>query len=129
MYKGVLPPLAGVGAINATLFFANGFFLRDVGGAADLRDPSDVSLARIALCGALAGVSQTVVASPIELVMIRLQVQRSSSSPSSASLSYNGPVDCVRKILSTGGIRALYRGVVATAIREIPNYSGYGRLD
>lgn len=49
---------------------------------------------------------------PVELVRIRLQTQ-----PAKNRL-YTGPIDCIKKLYSRGGIRALYRGMGPTVGRE-----------
>lgn len=56
---------------------------------------------------------------PVELVRIRLQTQ-----PAKNKL-YTGPIDCIKKIYSAGGMRALYRGMGPTIGRE-GHGMGYG---
>ena len=38
---------------------------------------------------------------------------------------YRGPVDCVRKIYQTRGLRGLYQGLPITALRDIAGYPFY----
>lgn len=33
---------------------------------------------------------------------------------------YNGPVDVIRKLYATGGIRSIFRGTAATLLRDVP---------
>jgi solute carrier family 25 (mitochondrial carnitine/acylcarnitine transporter), member 20/29 len=47
---------------------------------------------------------------PVELIRIRLQTQKGKV--------YSGPIDCIKKIYSAGGLRALYRGMGPTVGRE-----------
>ncbi|GKZ58871.1 hypothetical protein AnigIFM49718_004709 [Aspergillus niger] len=62
----------------------------------------------------LAGLTNSLISGPIEHIRIRLQTQ-----PHGALALYTGPLDCARKIISQAGIlRGLYRGQVATLLRE-----------
>ena len=59
-----------------------------------------------------------VISGPIEHVRIRLQTQ-----PHGAARLYDGPVDCVRKLLSADGLaKGLYRGEAVTILREAQAY-------
>ena len=62
----------------------------------------------------------TVVATPVELVKTRLQVQKDSKSNS----YYKGIFDCLRKTYNYDGIRGIYKGNLITNLREIPAISG-----
>ena len=76
------------------------------------------------LAGAVAGLSNTVLSSPIEHVRIRLQTQ-----PHGASTRlYAGPIDCIRQLSSAGcgGVtRGLYRGTGVTLLREAQAYGAW----
>lgn len=61
----------------------------------------------------------TVVATPVELVKTRLQVQRSSK----VNSYYNGIFDCLKKTYIYNGIRGIYKGNLITNLREIPAIS------
>ncbi|CDO94625.1 unnamed protein product [Kluyveromyces dobzhanskii CBS 2104] len=63
------------------------------------------------ISGVLAGWSVSFIAPPIELAKAKLQVQYDK-----ASTKYTGPLDVVKKIYATQGIRGLYKGLVATLI-------------
>jgi hypothetical protein len=57
-------------------------------------------------------------ASPIEHIRIRLQTQ-----PHGAARLYNGPIDCVKKLVAHEGIfKGLYRGTGVTWFREAQAY-------
>lgn len=62
----------------------------------------------------------TVVATPVELVKTRLQVQKASKSNS----YYKGIFDCLRKTYYYNGIRGVYKGNLITNLREIPAIAG-----
>jgi len=64
----------------------------------------------------------------MERVKCLLQVQDASlasSSTTGAVRKYTGPFDAVRSLLREGGIRSLYRGTVATLIRDVPGSIAY----
>ncbi|KAL8805694.1 MAG: hypothetical protein Q9200_005330, partial [Gallowayella weberi] len=76
--------------------------------------PSDLSYTQLYLSGAFAGLANSFLSGPIEHVRIRLQTQ-----PHGAGRLYNGPVDCVRKLVQQGGgIGGVYRGQAVTVARE-----------
>ena len=82
------------------------------------RSPT-LSYTQFYLSGAFAGLTNTVLSSPIEHIRIRLQTQ-----PHSASQRlYSGPIDCIRKLSSHRGIaHGLYRGTSVTFLREMQAY-------
>ena len=55
---------------------------------------------------------------PVDLVKVRLQGQTSTA-------RYRGPVHCVSVILREKGLRGLYRGGLALALRDVPCYGLY----
>ena len=83
-------------------------------------------------CGAVAGLSQSIVTSPMELVKTRVQLQTescvstrslscaaTSSSTVTNCSSYTSPVDCIKKIVTTEGWRGLFRGQFITVLRDV----------
>jgi solute carrier family 25 carnitine/acylcarnitine transporter 20/29 len=85
--------------------------------ASPLTSPA-LSYGQYYAAGAFAGVANSVISGPIEHVRIRLQTQ-----PHGAGRLYSGPLDCVRKLSSHGGVlRGLYRGEAVTVIREAQAY-------
>lgn len=62
--------------------------------------------------------SQVFVSAPIDLVKVRLQSQTNTS-------MYRGPVHCVAVILREDGLKGLFRGGLALALRDIPCYGLY----
>uniref|UniRef100_A0A3Q0S4F3 Uncharacterized protein n=1 Tax=Amphilophus citrinellus TaxID=61819 RepID=A0A3Q0S4F3_AMPCI len=61
---------------------------------------------------------QVLACAPIDLVKVRLQGQTTSA-------RYRGPVHCVTVILKAKGLRGLFRGGLALALRDIPCYGFY----
>lgn len=81
------------------------------------KDPH-LSYSQYYLSGAFAGIVNSVISGPIEHVRIRLQTQ-----PHGEGRLYNGPLDCIKKLSSQGGLfNGLYRGEAVTILREAQAY-------
>lgn len=52
------------------------------------------------------------------MVKSRLQIQKESKKIA----KYKGITDCLRQTYASGGIKAVYKGNIATILREIPGY-------
>lgn len=121
LYKGMASPLIGIGAVNALLFAANSKL------KAQLQTYPDelLSLDKIALAGAGAGIVNSILASPVELLKIKMQAQFGHASVD-GSKHFTGPVDCAKYLIQRDGIaNGLFRGLWATIVREIPAYAGF----
>lgn len=108
-YKGTLTPLIGVGACVSVQFSVNEFMKRTYDSKLN---GAPLSLFQFFNCGAAAGFANGVLASPIEHIRIRLQTQTGNTK------SFNGPIDCAKKIYASSGIRGIYKGLAPTLIRE-----------
>lgn len=123
LYKGMTSPLAGVAFINALIFGVYGNVQRSL--------PFPESLQSIFVAGATAGLSQSFICCPMELVKLRMQIQEDSIrhgalSPTTKIVKrYQGPMDCVRQIHSTNGVRGFFQGFGITALREAPAFGIY----
>jgi len=106
LYKGMSSPLLGVAGINAITFGAYGNVLRML--------PDQDSISSITLAGASAGLIQSVVVSPMELVKTQMQV-----------CGQNGIGDAVSTITRSAGMRGLARGLGITLTREVPAFGIY----
>ncbi|CAK7566315.1 MAG: hypothetical protein SEPTF4163_004255 [Sporothrix epigloea] len=67
--------------------------------------------------GAVAGVSEILVMYPLDVVKTRVQLQTGKGVGPD---SYNGMVDCFRKIIRHEGFSRLYRGISAPIMMEAP---------
>ncbi|KAI4742625.1 hypothetical protein E4T50_06988 [Aureobasidium sp. EXF-12298] len=123
-YKGTLTPLIGIGACVSVQFgafhYARRAFERQNaeknGGL--LGTPQALSYGQYYAAGAFAGIANTLMSSPIEHIRIRLQTQ-----PHGAARLYNGPIDCVKKLVAHEGVlKGLYRGTGVTWFREAQAY-------
>lgn len=72
--------------------------------------------------GALAGLVNTLVLSPLDVVKTRLQVQGSSTV---ATTPYRGLFDALRSMLREEGLRSYYRGLSASLWAFVPNWAIY----
>ncbi|KAJ2917770.1 hypothetical protein MD484_g2670, partial [Candolleomyces efflorescens] len=121
-YKGTLTPLLGIGVCVSIQFgaleyakrlFANQNLSLGLGGEGG----KNLTGSQLFSAGVFAGLANSVVSGPVEHIRIRLQTQ-SNTKP-----LYAGPWDAIRKIYTGHGVAGLYKGQVATLIREA---SGYG---
>ena len=115
-YKGTLTPLLGIGACVSVQFGAFHAARRQL---ESLNSGAPLSYSQYYLAGAAAGISNTVLSSPIEHVRIRLQTQ-----PHGDARIYKGPWDCVKQLCARGGgvTGGLYRGTGVTLVREAQAY-------
>ncbi|KAI9567092.1 mitochondrial carrier domain-containing protein [Boletus coccyginus] len=112
LYKGVVSPLATCAFMNGLVFSSYKFFMR-----AQLDDPASVpSLTQVGLAGTGCGIVTSLIASPTELIKIRQQ-NVLANDPANASAA-----KVAMTIFKQHGIRGLYRGLTATALRD----TGYG---
>ena len=120
-YKGTLTPLIGIGACVSVQF--GGFhYARRAFEARNLEKTGsgDLSYVQYYAAGAFAGITNTVLSSPIEHIRIRLQTQ-----PHGAARLYNGPIGCIKKLTAHEGIRGVYRGTAVTLLREANAYGAW----
>ncbi|KIJ65474.1 hypothetical protein HYDPIDRAFT_110554 [Hydnomerulius pinastri MD-312] len=112
LYKGVVSPLATCAFMNGLVFASYKFFMR-----AQLDDTNSVpTLTQVALAGTGCGIVTSIISSPTELIKIRQQ-NVLANDPSNASAA-----KVAMEIFRQHGMRGLYRGLAATALRD----TGYG---
>lgn len=122
--QGLLTPLLGAMAENATLFVSYGAMKRLMG--VDKLPEKDVRTWQLLACGAGSGVAVSFVLTPVELVKCKLQAQQGSDARFS-SVKYSGPLGVVRDVVRQEGVRGLWKGNLATTLREIPgNMAWFG---
>jgi len=108
--KGMLSPLLTASAINALLFPSFNFAL----GQFNVRDAESASTAQLLAAGGFAGIAQCIIATPSELVKCKLQINTGQ---------YRGNMDCLQKVVAAEGPRGLYKGNLATMLREGPAFA------
>ncbi|KAG5734748.1 hypothetical protein E4T56_gene15467 [Termitomyces sp. T112] len=109
LYKGITSPLASSALLNGLVFASYRFFMKlqlD-------HNEATPTLTQITLAGVGTGIVSSILTTPIELIKIRQQncLEKSASVYSTAL-----------QIVRTSGLRGLYRGITATALRD----TGYG---
>ncbi|WFD42308.1 hypothetical protein MPSI1_000950 [Malassezia psittaci] len=112
-YKGTELPLIGVGACVSIQFGVVQYVKRifqDQNRGAFGGKSQHLSHTQLYLSGAAGGVANSVLASPIEQVRIRLQTQQTPI--------YSGPFNCMQQISAKGGMSGVFRGFVPTFLRE-----------
>lgn len=105
--------MGGVALVNAIIFGVYGNIQR--------RSSDPDSIKSHFLAGSAAGLAQSFVCSPMELIKTRLQLQ--SQNPKSKQ--FTGALHCLKHIFRTEGIRGVYRGIGITALRDLPGFSSY----
>lgn len=116
LYKGMSAPLVGVAPIFSLSFF--GF---SVGKRLQQEHSTDVLRpGQLFAAGMLSGVMTTTIMAPGERIKCLLQVQQGQAKP-----KYSGPIDVVRQLHREGGLRSVYRGTMATLLRDIPASGAY----
>lgn len=113
LYRGMSSPMAGVAAINATVFGVYGSIQRYSS------NPNSYTTHFVA--GSAAGLTQSVICSPVELAKTRLQLQANVA----GARIFKGPMQLLNGVYRTDGIRGLFKGVTITALRDIPGYAIY----
>lgn len=113
LYKGISSPILMEAPKRATKFACNDEFQRlykNLFGCDKLTQPLSI------LSGASAGVCESFVVVPFELVKIRLQ---------DVSSKFNGPIAVVKDIIQKEGILAMYNGLEPTVWRHALWNAGY----
>jgi len=105
LYRGITSPLYCLTFINAIIFGVYGNLSRSLGVTAENR-----TLASEFACGATAGVAQTFITSPMELIKTRKQ------------LNTQGGHVSIRSLIKQ---RELFRGLTATIARDAPAFGTY----
>ncbi|XP_055684510.1 mitochondrial basic amino acids transporter [Lutzomyia longipalpis] len=115
LYRGMASPMAGVAFVNAIVF--------GVYGNVQRRTENPNSLISHFMAGSAAGLAQSIVCSPMELIKTRLQLQTEASP--GGRVKFKGPLDCLLHIWRHEGLRGVYRGLGITAARDLPGFSSY----
>lgn len=115
LFRGVSSPLVGVTAINTLLFGVYGFFLD-----CQVRAGACPTLTQIFIAGAGSGLVNSLISGPVELAKIQMQNQRGRGQG-----SFRSPSHCLRLVYRTAGLIGVYRGFLATILRETPSYGVY----
>jgi len=81
----------------------------------------EIRASQMFFAGGISGVMTTVIMTPGERIKCLLQIQQGKG----AEVKYNGPIDCAKQLIKTGGISSLYKGTCATLLRDVPASAMY----
>ncbi|KAF7494952.1 Mitochondrial basic amino acids transporter [Sarcoptes scabiei] len=111
LYRGIKAPLAGLAALNTIVFGVHGSIMRLT---FDNERNISHTLFMNAIAGSCAGLAQSIISSPIELLKTRSQINSHSILTNAKQIIY-----------SEGGFRGLYRGFWMTVLRDCPAFATY----
>ncbi|KAJ1664443.1 mitochondrial aspartate-glutamate transporter agc1 [Coemansia sp. RSA 1813] len=109
LYRGLVPNLAGVTPEKAIKLAANDI-MRGVLATRAGTTPDKLPVSYGALAGATAGLCQVIATNPMEIVKIQMQVAATSPRANVTAMGI------VREL----GVRGMYKGTVATLLRDVP---------
>ena len=123
LYRGCITPCMSAAVEDSISFSVYHAVARLIGTppphrAGQASRPEDLPLSRVFLSGSCGGMATAVIATPMELIKCRLQIDRVSTAAGGAAPRYSGPWDCLLKSVKAEGLRVLYRGHSATLARE-----------
>ena len=119
LYRGLLSPALGYGAINSTVFGVQSAGSKALKGNNPGRK---LALWEELAVGANAGLFSGIVRTPIERVKTVMQIRNSSVTKA----PYSNSLVCAADLLRTDGLRTgLFEGLGSTIAREVPQYLFY----
>ncbi|CAK8535785.1 unnamed protein product [Lathyrus sativus] len=121
LYRGMAVPLASVGFQNAIIFQSYTIFTRICSPYNSFNGPP--SFVNVALGGLGAGALQSILMCPVELVKIRIQLQKNIDSLSKHKKST--PLFLAKNIWKNEGLCGIYRGFGITVLRDSPGMAFY----
>jgi len=111
LYKGASPPAVGWAAIDSVLMGSlhnYRLFLLRHGMTEDTPAGSPrLTLFAHGIAGLLAGWTSALIATPVELLKVKLQLQ---SQRAVSSREFKGPIDCAKQIIRVQGLGGLWSG-------------------
>lgn len=113
LYRGMSSPMLGTSVINAIVF--------GVYGNAQRLSSDPNSYTSHFVAGSLAGLTQSIICSPMELAKIRLQLQMDKIGVK----KFSGPTQCLTYIYRCEGFAGVFRGLGATTLRDVPGFASY----
>nr|XP_020449651.1 solute carrier family 25 member 48 isoform X2 [Monopterus albus] len=145
-FKGMSFPLASIAVYNSVVFgfFSNTQRLISKYRYGDGWHPC--GMLDLIVASMLTGLVSVGLGAPVDLVKIRLQMQRQTVQAENLHLAgnvsnstsiplrsvdipsqrlYRGPIHCISCILQTEGLPGLYRGAWAMILRDVPGYALY----
>lgn len=116
LYRGMVPPLLGVTPIFAVSFWGYDMGCRIVRNFAGLDSSAPLSLSQAAIAGFISAIPTTAIMTPVERLKVMIQMPNSP---------YKSLGQAFRGAWTEGGVRSLFRGGVATLVRDGPGSMAY----
>lgn len=120
LMRGIAAPFAMAAFVNASIFTTFGETSRlwdhHVGNAADSIHCRENSIEKNLVCGGVTGVTSSLILAPTEHIKCKMQA---------GSEVYANSLDAGKSIWKSHGVRGLYRGLMATCLRQAPGFSIY----
>jgi solute carrier family 25 carnitine/acylcarnitine transporter 20/29 len=114
LYKGATPPLVGWMCMDSVMLGSLTIYRRLLAEHVfSVRTPAELPSWGHGIAGIGAGCTVSFVAAPVEHIKARLQVQYAADK---AARLYSGPIDCIKRIYKSHGVRGVYHGLTATLI-------------
>ncbi|KAJ7487523.1 mitochondrial carrier [Mycena galericulata] len=113
LYKGATPPAVGWAAIDSLLLGSLHHYRLFLLHNGMTEDPTGTAPPRLTLfahgaAGFLAGLTSAPLATPFELLKVRLQLQMQKSV---SDRQFKGPIDCARQLVRSQGVAGLWTGL------------------
>jgi len=124
LYRGMSAPITGVTPIFAICFWGYDMgqrLSRVLWGKSSSKDP--LTMGQILFAGGFSAIPTTFIMAPGERIKVLLQIQGQGQGTSGPK--YDGPIDVIKKLLKEGGIRSVFKGTFATALRDVPGSIAY----
>lgn len=121
LYKGYKATLLSYGPFSALYFL---FYEEMKKNCITLNNTKDVTFTQSLLCSAVAGAGASYITNPLDLVKLRMQLERGNSftDQNASKKIYKTMWQSIRLVMKEdGGIRGLFRGAFARVVFHCPN--------
>ena len=115
LFRGLTPTLAREVPGNAVMFGVYEALKQGLASAQGLMSTSELGGASLVLAGGAAGTAFWIPVFPADVVKSRWQVDVPGP-----TAQYSGVLDCARRTVASGGVKALYRGFAPAMVRAFP---------
>jgi solute carrier family 25 carnitine/acylcarnitine transporter 20/29 len=113
LFSGIIPPVLTSTAANAIIFSSYNRAIREISIA---KGGLNSTTSDTFIAGMFAGMCQTMITCPTDVIKVRLQCGNSQ---------YSGVIDCISKTVTEKGPRGLFHGYTPTFVRDVPSFGVY----
>ncbi|DAZ99506.1 TPA: hypothetical protein N0F65_005378 [Lagenidium giganteum] len=118
LYKGYGATLLSFGPFSALYFM---FYEQNKAWAQNMMATTVLAPQYTLACAATAGAAASFLTNPLDLIKLRLQVQRAGAADTTSAAMYTGVVDGLTKVIRTEGVLALFKGAGARVAFHAPS--------